>query len=127
MKKARQRQPSWRKVPDTRIRHRWDLDCGCELVEKSVYVPPTFYGGSGTPICEECGVDRTYSGTEIDSSGGKPITITVEGGVIQDIQYIPKGMTVTVLDFDVDGVPEEDLTKLRNGQKAVVAEWGRKQ
>jgi hypothetical protein len=118
---------SWRRVPDARIRHRWDVDCGCELVERSVYVPPTFYGDSGTPICEECGTDRKYVGTEIEMSSQKPITITVEGGVIQAIQHIPKGMTVKVLDFDVDGVPDEDLTKLRNGQKAVVAEWGGRQ
>jgi hypothetical protein len=55
----------------------------------------------------------------------RPITITMEGGVIQDIQYIPKNIRVKVLDFDSDGVPEEELTKLRNGQKAVVSVWGK--
>jgi hypothetical protein len=58
--------PHWRKIPDPHIRHRWDLDCGCKQVERSVYVPPTFYEDSGTPICEECGEDRKYVRTEID-------------------------------------------------------------
>lgn len=55
----------------------------------------------------------------------RPITITMEGGVIQDIQYIPKNVQVKVLDFDTEGVPDEELTKLRNGQKAVVSVWGK--
>ena len=55
-----------------------------------------------------------------------PITIMVEGGLIQHIGRIPKGFSVRVLDFDTDGVPDEDLTKLRNGQKAVVSTWGQR-
>ena len=119
---------SWHKVSDSSIRHRWDLDCDCKpsgLVARSVTVSPTFYCNSGTPICEECGEDRKYIGAEMKATGRKPITITLEGGVIQAIQYIPKGMRVKVLDFDVDGVPEDELTKLRNRQKCVMSIWGK--
>ncbi len=55
----------------------------------------------------------------------RPITITMEGGVIQAIQYIPKNIRVKVLDFDTDGVPADELTKLRTGQSAVVSIWGK--
>ena len=54
----------WRRIADDHVRHRWDLTCGCELVERSVYVDPDFYAG-GTPICEECGEDRKYVKTEV--------------------------------------------------------------
>lgn len=52
------------------------------------------------------------------------ITVTVEGGVIQSVDDIPPGVTVTVLDFDTDGV-EEHKTKVVNGQgqRAVVSEY----
>ena len=47
------------------VRQRWDLACGCKHVERSVYVEPTFYAMSGTPICQECGQDRQYVRTEV--------------------------------------------------------------
>ena len=57
--------PGWRRIADRNVRHRWDLKCACGLVERSVYVPSTFYADSGTPICEECGEDRKYVRTEV--------------------------------------------------------------
>lgn len=51
------------------------------------------------------------------------ITITVEGGVIQHITGIPAGCKVKVIDFDTDGVPDEDLVKLHNGDRAIVSTW----
>lgn len=50
------------------------------------------------------------------------ITITVEGGVIQQIENIPAGVEVVVLDFDTDGA-ETNLLILSNGQKCVKSTW----
>jgi len=50
------------------------------------------------------------------------IHIFVEGGVIQDITGIPKGDKIVVVDWDVDGIEEERLTKLEAGM-ALVSEW----
>ena len=56
----------------------------------------------------------------------KQIIITVEGGVIQDIQHIPRGTQVKVLDFDTDGAEEDDLTIVNaKGEKAYVSYWGK--
>lgn len=52
----------------------------------------------------------------------KEIIIYLEGGVIQDITGITKGIKVKVVDWDVDGVEEECLTKLK-GEMALVTEW----
>ena len=65
--------PGWLRIADERVRHRWDLDCDCNTppdsdgvgAERTVYVNPDFYANSGTPICEECGADRKYVGTEV--------------------------------------------------------------
>lgn len=38
----------------------------------------------------------------------KVVHITVEGGVIQDVQ-VPKGVKVAVRDYDIDGVEPERL------------------
>lgn len=68
--------------------------------------------------------------TEIERAGRVPkppiktIVITVEGGVIQAIERIPKGVRVRVLDFDTDGADEERLTTVnKEGEKAVVSIW----
>jgi hypothetical protein len=45
------------------------------------------------------------------------ITVTVEGGVIQDVENVPPGVTVRVLDFDTDGAEEEAAVDV-NGQPA---------
>lgn len=36
------------------------------------------------------------------------ITITVEGGLIQNIDDIPEGITVRVMDFDTEGISPTD-------------------
>ena len=59
----------YKRLPDADIRQRWDLDCRCERVERSVYVEPAFYASSGTPICEACGADRKYVRTEVRPCG----------------------------------------------------------
>jgi hypothetical protein len=56
----------WRRVEDDRVRHRWDLACQCQNVERRVYVESDYYAGAGgVPICEECGKDRVYVKTEV--------------------------------------------------------------
>lgn len=42
----------------------------------------------------------------------KPIKIYVEGGLIQDIEDIPEGTTIEVMDFDIEGTDPENITKL---------------
>lgn len=56
--------------------------------------------------------------TEADNE----ITIYMEGGVMQDITGIPEGTTVKVVDWDIDGIEENRLTKLEAGM-ALVSEW----
>lgn len=42
----------------------------------------------------------------------KTIKIYVQGGMIQEIENIPKGITIEVMDFDTEGADEENITKL---------------
>lgn len=56
----------------------------------------------------------------------KHIIITVEGGLIQNIDNIPKDIEVIVVDFDTDGTsPEEDerVKEVNPGQFAFVRTW----
>ena len=45
----------------------------------------------------------------------KTVRITVDGGVIQDIDC-PEGLRVIVHDYDADDVDEKDLTKDSRGR-----------
>jgi hypothetical protein len=51
------------------------------------------------------------------------ITVTLEGGVIQGIEGVPPGVTIRVLDHDVEGVEPERLRPLADGERALVSEW----
>ena len=51
------------------------------------------------------------------------ITVTVKGGVVQEIDGIPAGVTIRVLDLDTEGADEKSLTVLPNGSKACASEW----
>jgi len=50
------------------------------------------------------------------------IIITMEGGVIQSIDNIPKNIKVKLIDFDVEGVEVFKLD-IVNGNPAVVSYW----
>ena len=50
----------------------------------------------------------------------KKITITVEGGVIQDIKGIPVGVEVEVIDFDAEGAENYELV---DGEPAIVSTY----
>jgi hypothetical protein len=58
MKKRR-----WRRIADERVRHRWNLECGCP-VDHTVWVGP-ISSTDEVPICEECGRDRIYVETQV--------------------------------------------------------------
>jgi hypothetical protein len=51
------------------------------------------------------------------------ITITLRGGVIQDITGIPDNVRIRVLDFDIDGVDEDKLIRLPDNIKALEEIW----
>ena len=57
---------TWQKIGDEQVRHLWSCDTkSCVKHGQQITVDPSFYSNSGTPICEECGNDLRYHGTEI--------------------------------------------------------------
>lgn len=56
-------------------------------------------------------------------SGLHDIEVFVEGGVIQDITGIPKGIKINVYDFDTDGIPDESLSESPGGDKCIHGIW----
>ena len=53
----------------------------------------------------------------------KTITVTMQGGLIADVDGIPPGMRVRVLELDVEGMDEEDLVTLSDGKQAIENIW----
>lgn len=45
----------------------------------------------------------------------QPITIVIEGGILQSIDNLPAGLKVVVMDFDIDNVALEDLKQTDEG------------
>jgi hypothetical protein len=58
-----------------------------------------------------------------EAAAPKLITITMEGGVIHGIEGIPPGLTVHVLDFEIEGVEPGRITTTASGEKACVSDW----
>ena len=57
---------TWQKISDEQVRHLWSCDAkGCPKHDQQTTIDPSAYASSGTPICEECGDDLSYHGTEI--------------------------------------------------------------
>ncbi len=54
-----------------------------------------------------------------------PVIVTVEGGVVQDVSGIPRGMTVEIHDYDVDGADcdEGDLERDADGDLFATDTW----
>lgn len=67
---------------------------------------------------------RTAAGVE-PSAKAHEIVITMEGGVIQDIEHIPAGVEVVVMDFDEisDDDKDERIHTNDQGQKYYRSEW----
>ena len=51
------------------------------------------------------------------------INIIVEGGLIQQIYNIPKGIKIIVHDYDTDGIETDDTSKDQNGDVYVESTW----
>jgi hypothetical protein len=51
------------------------------------------------------------------------IHVYVRGGVIQDIDNIPEGVTVKVFDYDIDGADDDRLSKDENGKDCHLGIW----
>jgi hypothetical protein len=49
----------------------------------------------------------------------KQILITMDGGVIQDINDIPPGVQVVVRDYDIEDVDSAELTADENGDEYI--------
>ena len=52
----------------------------------------------------------------------KKVVITMDGGLIQDVE-LPPGVMVTVMDFDIEGSTEEKLEKAADGHEFIRSEW----
>lgn len=53
----------------------------------------------------------------------RTITVTMQGGLIADVDGIPPGVRVRVLELDVEGMDEEDLVTLPDGKQAIENIW----
>jgi formylmethanofuran dehydrogenase subunit E len=53
----------WEVIDDTKIRHVWR----CAECEDEVNIEPWWYQDNGTPVCEGCGDDMRYLGTEMNN------------------------------------------------------------
>ncbi len=52
------------------------------------------------------------------------IDVIVEGGVIQDVLNVPKGITVRVIDYDIDGADPEHLSPSPyDDNEAIISEY----
>jgi hypothetical protein len=51
------------------------------------------------------------------------ILVTVQGGVIQNIDDIPTDVRVVVRDYDVDGIDESKLEEDQDGHRFVESTW----
>jgi hypothetical protein len=59
------------------------------------------------------------------AGSGEPttITVTMQGGLVADVNGIPRGVRVRVLELDVEGMDEDDLVKLPGGKQAIENIW----
>jgi hypothetical protein len=56
----------------------------------------------------------------------KKIIITIEGGIVQNVNGIPRGTIIEVHDYDTDGgIPEEDdrLRRDKSGDVYHLSSW----
>ena len=53
----------------------------------------------------------------------KPLTVTMQGGLVADVDGIPPGLRVRVLELDVEGMAKEDLVTLSDGTQAIENIW----
>ncbi len=79
-----------------------------------------------------CGYFKDVLGVRVRVTGrGCPahkhrIFITLKGGLIQDIEGIPQGSEVVVMDFDIEGADASEITKwkvAKEKEEAFVSLW----
>lgn len=58
-----------------------------------------------------------------DQEEPSTIIVTMQGGLVADVEGIPPGLRVRVLELDVEGMDEDDLVKLPNGKQAIENTW----
>ena len=58
-----------------------------------------------------------------DQGEFKTITVTMQGGLVADVDGIPPGMRVRVQELDVEGMDEDDLVKLPDGKQVIENIW----
>ena len=58
-----------------------------------------------------------------DPQEPRTITVTMQGGLVADVDGIPPGVRVRVLELDVEGMEEEDLVTLPDGKQAIENIW----
>lgn len=51
----------------------------------------------------------------------RTITIRVEGGVVQSVEDVPEDVTVRVVDYDVEGVPDDECDHDDAGEPCCIA------
>lgn len=61
--------------------------------------------------------------TDVTFREAIPVTITMRGGVIQDIRNIPDNLTIRVLDYDIDGIAVEKLKEDDESNPCIVSIW----
>ena len=53
----------------------------------------------------------------------KSIVITMEGGLIQEIEGIPQDVVLVVRDYDMEGAGDDELTLDENGDACFESIW----
>ena len=53
----------------------------------------------------------------------KKLVITLDGGLIQDIQGIPEDLVILVRDYDVEGADEAEITMDEHGEPYFESIW----
>jgi hypothetical protein len=76
--------------------------------EREVTGAPAFVGAPLTP---------TFRSNDM-----KTVKFVVEGGVVQDV-VCPKGVRVVIHDYDIDGIPEDELTTDKSGDDCIETIW----
>lgn len=65
--------------------------------------------------------ENVYEAVEVEAEPEK-IIITMDGGLIQEIEGIPPGITIEVRDFDTEGSEDDRIVEI-DGERAFVTIW----
>jgi hypothetical protein len=105
-----------------RVLNRAKADLDAVIAQSSTAVENTKARPKTSRCCSRAGrPDHTVR----QGRQGKPktITVTMQGGLVADVEGIPLGLRVRVLDLDVEGMDKDDLVKLPGGKQAFENIW----